>query len=315
MQLRGVTGTADAATTPSQSAAKAKRPRGINWSYTITSWVGFIPFLLFCLLFEILPAVMIIQNSFLDSTTGAFTLNNYQNMLSQSSNVHAFQNSISLSIVTALIGAFFGFFAAYGIYNMRTNWLRNLIISFSSIAANFAGVPLAFAFVSTLGVTGFVTVLLLRWFHIDLYNGLNFSLYTFWGLVIVYTYFQLPLMILVMLPALNALRPEWREAATNLGASNFTYWRRVALPILLPSLIAATMLLFANSFGAFATAYALAQGSINIVPILISFVVNGNVNLDPGLGNALAVGMIVVLLIAVSLYTAMLRRVSLWQGR
>jgi putative spermidine/putrescine transport system permease protein len=315
MQLRGVTGTADAATTPSQSAAKTKRPRGINWSYTITSWGGFIPFLLFCLLFEILPAVMIIQNSFLDSTTGAFTLNNYRNMLSQSSNVHAFQNSISLSIVTALIGAFFGFFAAYGIYNMRTNWLRNLIISFSSIAANFAGVPLAFAFVSTLGVTGFVTVLLLRWFHIDLYNGLNFSLYTFWGLVIVYTYFQLPLMILVMLPALNALRPEWREAATNLGASNFTYWRRVALPILLPSLIAATMLLFANSFGAFATAYALAQGSINIVPILISFVVNGNVNLDPGLGNALAVGMIVVLLIAVSLYTAMLRRVSLWQGR
>lgn len=315
MQLRAATGTADSATTLNQSAVKIRRPRGINWSYAITSWLGFVPFLLFCLLFEILPAVMIIQSSFVDSTTGALTLNNYSNMLSQASNVHAFQTSISLSVVTALAGAFFGFLAAYGLNNLRTNWLRNLIISYSSIAANFAGVPLAFAFVSTLGVTGFVTVLLLRWFHIDLYNGLNFSLYTFWGLVLVYTYFQLPLMILITLPALNALRPEWREAATNLGASNFTYWRRIALPILLPSLVAATMLLFANSFGAFATAYALAQGSINIVPILIAFVVNGNVNLDPGLGNALAVGMIVVLLIAVSLYTAMLRRVSKWQGR
>jgi putative spermidine/putrescine transport system permease protein len=315
MQLRAATGSADSATTLNQSTVKTRRPRGINWSYAITSWLGFIPFLLFCLLFEILPAVMIIQSSFVDSTTGTLTLHNYSNMLSQASNVHAFQTSISLSVVTALLGAFFGFFAAYSLNNLRTNWLRNLIISYSSIAANFAGVPLAFAFVSTLGVTGFVTVLLLRWFHIDLYNGLNFSLYTFWGLVLVYTYFQLPLMILITLPALNALRPEWREAATNLGASNFTYWRRIAIPILLPSLVAATMLLFANSFGAFATAYALAQGSINIVPILIAFVVNGNVNLDPGLGNALAVGMIVVLLIAVSLYTAMLRRVSKWQGR
>ena len=315
MQLRAETGTKGSTTTQNQSSVKTRRPRGIKWSYTITSWLGFVPFLLFCLLFEILPAIIIIQSSFVDSTTGALTLNNYRNMLSQASNVHAFQTSISLSVVTAFLGAFFGFLAAYGLNNLRISWLRNLIISYSSIAANFAGVPLAFAFVSTLGVTGFITVLLLRWFHIDLYNSLNFSLYTFWGLVLVYTYFQLPLMILITLPALNALRPEWREASTNLGASNFTYWRRIALPILLPSLVAATMLLFANSFGAFATAYALAQGSINIVPILIAFVVNGNVNLDPGLGNALAVGMIVVLLIAVSLYTAMLRRVSRWQGR
>ncbi|HLQ11070.1 MAG TPA: ABC transporter permease subunit, partial [Ktedonobacteraceae bacterium] len=216
--------------------------------------------------------------------------------------------------VTALIGGVVGGLAAYGVYTLRTSWLRNFLIGFSSIAANFAGVPLAFAFVATLGVTGFITVGFLNLFHIDLYN-LGFSLYYFWGLVIVYVYFQLPLMILLTLPALNGLRPEWREAATNLGASNFTYWRRVGLPILMPSLIAATMLLFANSFGAFATAFALAQGNINLVPILINFVVNGNVVVDFGLGNALAVGMIIVLLAAVTLYTLMLRRVNVWQGR
>lgn len=296
-----------------RSTAEARRGRGIRWSYTLTSWLGLVPFLLFCLLFEVLPAVVIIQGSFLNDS-GAFTTANYQHVFSQISNLHAFQTSIAISLVTALIGAVVGFLAAYGVYNLRTSWLRNFLIGFSSIAANFAGVPLAFAFVATLGVTGFVTVLLHNWLHVSLYD-LGFSIYNFWGLVIVYVYFQLPLMILVTVPALSALRPEWREAATNLGASGFIYWWRVALPILMPSLIAGTMLLFANSFGAFATAFALAQGNINLVPILISFVVAGNVGMDVGLGNALAVGMIVVLLIVVSLYTAMLRRVSVWQGR
>src|SRR5215469_10496020 len=297
----------------SSAVVRTGKPRGINWSYSLTSWLGFAPFLLFCLLFELLPAVMVIQNSFVDSNTGAFTLNNYQRILLEPDKLHAFENSISISIVTALLGGLIGFIAAYGIYNLRIKWLHNLIVGFSSVAANFAGVPLAFAFIATLGVTGFITTFLLNWFHIDLYKS-GFSLYTFAGLVLVYTYFQLPLMILLTIPALGAVRPEWREASTNLGASNFTYWRRIALPILLPSLIAAMLLLFANSFGAFATAYALAQGEINLVPIQISFVVNGNVSLDTGLGNALAAGMIVVLLIVVFLYTAMLRRVSKWQG-
>jgi putative spermidine/putrescine transport system permease protein len=297
-----------------QAPTKARRQGGRGWRYTLTSWLGLVPFLLFCLLFEILPAIIIIQGSFTDNNTAAPTLDNYKHMFSQASNLHAFQTSLSLSLVTALLGGLIGAFAAHGVYTLRTGSLRNFLVGFSSIAANFAGVPLAFAYVATLGITGYITVLIHTLFHVNIYD-LGFSLYTFWGLVIVYTYFQLPLMILLTLPALSALRPEWREAATNLGASNFTFWRRVGLPILLPSLIAATMLLFANAFGAFATAYALAQGGINIVPILINFVVNGNVIIDYGLGNALAVGMIIILLVAVSLYTVMLRRVNTWQGR
>ncbi len=297
-----------------KGTSRARRPGGRGWSYNLTSWLGLVPFLLFCLLFEVLPAIIIIQGSFTENNTSKFTLDNFQRMLSQSSNLHAFETSIAISVVTALIGGVLGGLAAYAVFNLRTSWLRNFLIGFSSIAANFAGVPLAFAFVATLGTTGFITALLLNVFHVDIY-GAGFSLYQFWGLVIVYVYFQLPLMILLTVPALNGLRPEWREAATNLGASNFTYWRRVGLPILMPSLIAAAMLLFANSFGAFATAFALAQGGINLVPILINFTMNGNVIVDFGLGNALAVGMIVVLLAAVSLYTAMLRRVNVWQGR
>lgn len=312
-QARGLADTLTARKT-SEAPTSGRRQGGRGWSYNLTSWLGLVPFLLFCLLFEILPAIIIIQGSFTNNDTGALTLDNYRHMFSQASNLRAFQTSISISLVTALLGGAIGGLAAYGVYRLRLGWLRNFLVGFSSIAANFAGVPLAFAFVATLGVTGFVTVAIHNLFHLNLYD-LGFSIYQFWGLVIVYTYFQLPLMILLTLPALSALRPEWREAATNLGASTFTYWRRVGLPILLPSLIAATMLLFANSFGAFATAFALAQGNINLVPILINFVVNGNVIVDFGLGNALAVGMIIVLLAAVSLYTAMLRRVNTWQGR
>src|SRR5207244_6097315 len=124
-----------------------------------------------------------------------FTLDNYRHMLLQASNLRAFENSISISLVTALMGGIIGGLAAYGVYNLRTGWLRNLLIGFSSIAANWAGVPLAFAFVATLGVTGFVTAALQNWLHFNLYN-LGFSLYSFWGLVLVYVYFQLPLMIL-----------------------------------------------------------------------------------------------------------------------
>ena len=305
---------AETSTTEAPAKAITRTGRGFRPSYTLISWLGLLPFLLFCLLFELLPALIIIQSSFVDSNTGAFTLNNFQRLLSSLTYLHAFQNSISLSIVTALTGGVFGFFAAYGVYTSRANWLKNLLIGFSSIAANFAGVPLAFAFVSTLGVTGLVTVLLQKLFHISLYDA-GFSLYSFLGLVLAYTYFQLPLMVLLTVPALSALKPEWREAATNLGSSDATYWRRVALPILMPSLIAATMLLFANSLGAFATAFSLAQGNINLVTIQIAFAIDGNVSVDTGLGNALAVGMVIVLLLAVTLYTAMLRRVSVWQGR
>ena len=315
MQLPGSAGVADTITSSSTPEIGAARPQNKKWRITVVNWLGFVPFLLFCLLFEVLPAVIIIEGSFLDSNTGVLTLNNYQRVVAQASNWHAFQTSISLALVVAVINAIVGFFAAYGLYHVRIKWIHDIVVAFSSIATNFAGVPLAYAFISTLGVTGYVTRILLQWFHVNLYQTLHFSLYTFWGLVMAYSYFEVPLMILVMLPALDALRPQWHEAATSLGASDFTYWRRIALPILFPSIVSGAMLLFANAFAAFATAYSLAQGEINLVTILISFVVAGNVQMDNGLGNALAVGMIIVLLIAFALYTTTFRRVSKWQGR
>jgi ABC-type uncharacterized transport system permease subunit len=281
--------------------------QGVRWGYELRGWLGLVPFLLFCLLFEILPVVIILEGSFTDSTTGALTLNNYQRIFSQTRNLGALQTSISLALITALVGAVVGFLVAYGVSRLRIGWLHHFLMGFSRITANLAGVPLAFAFVATLGVNGLMTVGIHKLLRVNLYD-IGFNLYTIGGLVIVYSYFQLPLMILLIVPALHRLRQQWREAATNLGASGFTYWRRVALPIVMPSLLAATLLLFVNAFGSYATAAALTQGAINLAPILIGLVVTGSAVIDTGSANALAVGMIVILLAAVWLATTLVPR-------
>jgi putative spermidine/putrescine transport system permease protein len=179
------------------------------------------------------------------------------------------------------------------------------------VAANFAGVPLAFAFIATLGTLGIVTKFLSDHFGINLYQH-GFSLFTFTGVSVVYLYFQIPLMILVIAPALDGLRPEWREASANLGGSAFHYWRYVGIPVLLPSILGAMILLFGNAFSAYATAYALTGGAINLVPLLIGQNIGGDVLSNPHLSQALAFGMIVVISITMAIYALLQRRVSRW---
>ncbi len=180
--------------------------------------------------------------------------------------------------------------------------LRSVVITFSGVASNFAGIPLAFAFIAILGQFGIVTQAL-RSMGIALYP--SFSLYSFWRLAITYLYFQIPLIVLIMAPALDGLRPEWREAAENLGGSSGQYWRRVALPILAPSIIGTTALLFGNAFGAHATAFALTGGGSqgNVVTLLIGAQLSSDALANPGLGNALALGMIAVMLVTIAIYT------------
>jgi putative spermidine/putrescine transport system permease protein len=189
-------------------------------------------------------------------------------------------------------------------------WLRNAFMTFSGVASNFAGVPLAFAFISTLGRLGMLTVVL-KTLGLDLYSG-GFSLYTFWGLVFTYVYFQLPLALLILAPALDGLKKQWREASENLGASSWQYWRHIAFPILTPALLSMFILLFGNAFGAYATAYALTGGQLNLVTIVIGSQIQGDVFNNQGLGNALALGMIVIMGLSVALYSALQSRTARW---
>ena len=267
----------------------------------LRKWLGLLPFLVFALAFLLLPAGAIFIGSFQDAH-GAFTLANIVHLF-RPAILGSYLLTIEVSLVSALGGALLGFLLAYAItLGGLPKGVRSFLMTFSGVASNFAGVPLAFAFIATLGRVGMVTVLVKLVFGISLYDA-GFNLYSFWGLSLTYLYFQLPLMILIITPALDGMRKEWREACENLGASRVQYWRHVAMPILAPSLLSSVILLFGNSFGAYATAYALTGGFINLVPIQIGAQIRGDVLHDPNLGYALALGMVVVMTLSILGYT------------
>jgi putative spermidine/putrescine transport system permease protein len=282
-------------------------PVSLDWK----KWLGVIPFFLFAILFLLLPSMRLFVGSFTDNE-GRFTVGNLLQLFEQKSILDAYWLSIRISAVTAIGGGIFGFLLAYAVtIGGLPRPLRSMLITFSGVASNFAGVPLAFAFVATLGRTGIITAILKNVFHINIYQA-GFSLYSFVGLSITYMYFQFPLMVLIMAPALDGLKREWREAAENLGATTFQYWTQVAMPILLPSLLGAMILLFGNAFGAYATAYALTGGTLPIVTIQIGAQIRGDVLHNPGLGYAMAMGMVFIMAISLAGYSWLQRISERW---
>jgi putative spermidine/putrescine transport system permease protein len=224
---------------------------------------------------------------------------------------HAYITSIEVSGVTALLGGVLGLGIAYAAIREGTpRWLRSAFTTFSGVAANFGGIPLAFAFIATFGTIGVVTTFLRDHLHYDF--STHVSLFTKTGVEFVYLYFQIPLMILVIAPAIDGLRREWREAASNLGASTIQFWRYVGIPVLMPSILGAVILLFGNAFAAYATAYALTSGVIPLVPLLIGAYYTGNVLDNPHLAQAMAFGMFVVLAVMMVIYIPLQRRAARW---
>lgn len=276
----------------------------------LPDWVGIAPFVLTAFLFLIWPAYAVVLQAF-QRADGGFTLDNIATA-AQAQYRSAFLTSALLSLVTALIGGVLGTVLTYAVSTLeRPRFLKSAMATFSGVASQFGGVPLAFAFVASIGSAGLVTRLLSK-IGLDLY-GTGFSLLSFWGLAIVYLYFQIPLMLIIMTPAVEGLRKSWREAAEGLGASTFQYWAKVGIPLLTPAFIGGVVLLFANAFAAYATAQVLTSGSVNLVPIQIGYFVQGNVFAGKSqVGYALALGMIVVVSIALAINIALQRRVSRW---
>ncbi|PRD42693.1 acriflavin resistance protein [Phyllobacterium phragmitis] len=274
-------------------------------------WLGVVPFFLFAIMFLVWPTLFLIVGAFKDQA-GNFTFQNIIDLF-QPSIMSAYWISIRISLASALGGALIGFFLAWAIVlGGLPQWMRPMVLTFSGVASNFAGVPLAFAFLATLGRTGLVTVLLNKYLGFNLYST-GFNLLSFLGLTLTYMFFQIPLMVLILTPALDGLKKEWREAASILGATHMQYWRMVAFPILWPSLLGTSLLLFANAFGAIATAYALTGSSLNIVPILLYAQIRGDVLHNENLGYALALGMIFITGASNVLYIWLRMRAERWQ--
>jgi putative spermidine/putrescine transport system permease protein len=285
------------------AAPTAKAPR--NWA-----WVGLVPFMAFLGLFLIVPASTVFSKALVDSE-GNFGLDALKDAFT-GQNLDAFKFSVKLSALAAATGVVVGGLLAYAAASIRRpRWLRSLVTAFSGVAANLGGIPLAFAFISLLGRQGLLTKIL-DGLGYDLY-GNGFQLDTTAGFVSVYSYFNIPLMVLITLPAIDGLKDSWREACANLGGTTFTYWRRVGLPVLLPSLLGGFLLLFANSFSAYATAAAMTDQSL-IVPLRIQFYIGGDFAGQDQLGFSLAAWMIIIMAVSMGLYWMLRKRAERWQS-
>lgn len=278
----------------------------VNWNF-----LGLAPFVIFVLLFLVWPILYLVNGAF-QNPDGQYTLENII-ALTSSDIAASYSLSIRLSLVSAALGAITGTLLAYAvILGGLPAWVKHAFMTFSGVASNFAGVPLAFAFIATLGRLGLVTLLFRDIFGFNIY-GAGFSLFSFWGLAITYLYFQLPLMLLVITPAMEGLKKEWLEAAESLGASRAQYWRMVALPLLAPSALGCFLLLFANAFGTLATVIALTGSNFSVVPILLYQQIRGNVLYNPNLGYALALGMVAIMAVTNLLYLFLRARAERWQ--
>jgi putative spermidine/putrescine transport system permease protein len=277
----------------------------------LSVWLGVVPFFAFALVFLILPTLHVILGAF-QTPEGTFTLANLGGLMTGSI-LKALALSLKLSLWTAALGCLIGLAVAGAVTRGGLPpALRDTVMTFSGVASNFAGVPLAFAFIATLGRLGLVTVLARDWLGVNL-AATGFNLISFTGLTLAYLYFQIPLMVLIITPALDGLKKDWREAAESLGASGFQYWRMVALPVLEPSLIGTFALLFANAFGAVATAMALTGSSLSILPIILFAQIRGDVLQDPHLGYAIAFAMIVLTGLSNLIYIVLRARAERWQ--
>ena len=275
------------------------------------TWLGVVPFFLYTGIFLLLPTAIILVGS-LVAPDGSISVSNFLGIFKAFMAI-AFTNSIEISVVSAVLGAILGAMLAYAIATGNPDGaLRRSLMSAAGVFAQFGGVTLTFAWLATLSTTGLVYVLL-KDHGVDIFPGGTIWLYDLRGLTLIYLYFQIPLMVLVFIPALDGIRPQWREATESLGGNTWHYWRYVAGPLLMPSFLGCTLLLFANSFSAYATAAALfTQGGV-ILPLQVQALLTSETgSSQPGLAKALALAMIVVVLVVMSLYTLLQRRTSAW---
>ncbi|MDX2853599.1 MULTISPECIES: ABC transporter permease subunit [Streptomycetaceae] len=272
-------------------------------------WLAVLPLLVFVAISFGAPAVAMVNGAFTvkDPASGAssYTTANLTTSL-QGAYLTALWGSVKLSGLSAAIGAVLGLLLAQAVVTSRFRALREAVLTASGVLANFGGVPLAFAFVATLGNAGVLTR------HLGLADH-GWSLYSFWGLVIVYLYFLIPLMVLTVTPALEGLRVQWREAAQNNGATNGQYWRHVALPVLAPSLLGGLVLLFGSAFAAYATAAAMVGSSVPLITLQIADAISGNVLVgQENVALALSLDMIVVAGLVMAVYLPLQRRSARW---
>ncbi|MER5560190.1 MULTISPECIES: ABC transporter permease subunit [unclassified Streptomyces] len=292
-----------ATTSTPAAAAAVERPKERRGRKRPGAWLAALPLLAFVALAFGLPALAMLNGAL--SVDGSYGLGNLSQSV-QGAYWTALLGSVKLAATTAAIAAVLGLLLAQAVVTSRGRALREAVLTASGVLANFGGVPLAFAFVATLGNAGVLTTKLGLADH-------GWSLYSFWGLALTYLYFLIPLMVLTVAPALDGLRPQWREAAQNSGASAWQYWRHVGIPVLLPTLLGGFVLLFGSAFAAYATAASMVGSSVPLVTMQIADALSGNVLVgQENVALALSLDMVIVALLVMAVHLPLQRRSARW---
>lgn len=272
--------------------------------------LGLVPFAVMIALFQLVPILSMLTGSISQGDGSGFTFDYYARILQSDYYLKAIKNSLLISVFSSVIGVAVGLICAYSVTRFAPR-MRDRLIMLSNMTSNFAGVPLAFAYIILLGSNGVFTLLFKQWGW-NVFDG--FNLYSWSGLVLVYVYFQVPLALLLLYPSFYGIREQWKEAAALLGASTWQFWRTIGIPVLMPAVFGTLGILFANSMGAYATAYALVGSNFNLLAVRIGNLVSGDVVNEPQLGNALAVIMALSTLLAVFLNHKMTQRSNRFQS-
>lgn len=255
-----------------------------------------IPFLVLCVLFELIPILYTIIRSFVpEGETFGFTLANYINIFTKPLYQKAIVNSLIISILSSIIGLIVAFIGAKAVHESKGK-LNNIFMSILNMVSNFSGVPLAFAYIIMFGNVGVMTMIGSN-YGIEFLA--NFPLYSVFGLLLIYVYFQIPLSTLLLIPAFDAIRKEWKESNALLGGTNFTFWTKIGVPILMPSILSTFSVLFANALAAYASAYALLMNNVSLLPIRLSEQFVGDLVQRPEFGSAIAVVLMVFMIAAI----------------
>ncbi|CAN7301713.1 ABC transporter permease [Pseudomonas umsongensis] len=260
-----------------------------------------IPFALFFFVFQLAPLFWVMINS-LQSEEFGWGLANFTKIFNSKFYLQAIRYSLEISFWSSVFGILIAVLGAYSLRRVDSR-LRNFVNAFANMTSNFSGVPLAFAFIILLGFNGSFTIMLKQAGLIQ-----DFNLYSKTGLIILYTYFQIPLGVLLLYPAFDALREDWRESAALLGANGWQFWRHIGLPVLTPALLGTFVILLANALGAYATVYALTTGNFNVLTIRIAAMVSGDISLDPNLASALAVVLVALMTLVTIVHQLLLKR-------
>ncbi|MBR5981330.1 MAG: ABC transporter permease subunit [Firmicutes bacterium] len=256
-----------------------------------------IPFFVLAIGFLILPFISMVKSSFTDPSSGAFSLVNYQTCFTKGAYVASIKNSLQVSSIATAVVMVASFFIALAVFSTGIT-TKKWFMPIMNISQNFAGFPLAFAFILMLGKQGFFRLLFNK-----LGSSLldNYSLYSYEGIIPLYIWFGIPLCVLLLLPGFDAVHREWKEASTLLGCSSAGFWTRIGIPNVMPTLLGTLSVVFADSITTYTTVYIIISSNAALLPIKIGTMFGGDLKARPEVGCALSVIMIMMILIVMVL--------------